>query len=118
MANKRNESNARYKEEVLTKFMAYAEQIAGEGWVKRTKSNTFGFYFVNDNGDEETLTVTISVPNGSRDGDPYDLDGEADAYESNLKMKKEKAEKAAAEKQKKIEADKKRREASKKRTQA
>lgn len=114
-ASKRNVANNKYKEEMMKKFMDYAKQLVGDDWVKQTKSGTFGFYFVNDEGDEETLTITLSVPNGSRDGDPYDLDAEAQEYEQTLKKNAEKVAKAEAEKQKKIEQDKKRREAMAKR---
>lgn len=110
-------ANDRYREELIKKLMDFccAEDIGGSSdWVRRTNTNAFAFLFVNDNNDEGTVKITISFPKGSRDGEPYDYDAEADEYAAKIKRKEENAKKAAELKAKKIEADKKKREVLKK----
>ena len=107
-----NQSNERYRNGIVEKLMDYFKSAeGGEEWVVRVANNAFGFPFVNDLGNDEILKITISVPTGSRDGEPYDLDGEGKDYEASVKKKAEAKAKAEAQKQKKIEADKKKREA-------
>ena len=111
--SKEAQSNNRYRESLVSKLMEVCSSpdIGGSAeWVRRTASNSFAFMFVNDNGDEGTVKITVSFPKGSRDGEPYDYDAEADEYIMKLENKKKREERAAELKAKKIESDKKRRE--------
>lgn len=72
--------------------------------VMQTGANKLAFPVIDEEGNEEFIELTIKVPNGSRDGDPFDPWGEAEEYQMKLETKKEKAEKkkmAAAEREKK-----------------
>ena len=51
------------------------------------------------------MVITVKVPTGSRDGDPYDGYGEAESYALNCKQKAEKAKVDAEKKAKKIARD-------------
>ena len=111
--SKEAQSNSRYRQALIEKLVAFCStpEIGGSSeWVRQTASNAFAFMFVNDNGDEGTVKITVSFPKGSRDGEPYDYDAEADEYAAKLERQAKQKEKAEALKQKKIEADKKRRE--------
>ena len=111
--SKEAQSNSRYRQALIEKLVAFCStpEIGGSSeWVRQTASNAFAFMFVNDNGDEGTVKITVSFPKGSRDGEPYDYDAEADEYAVKLERQAKQKEKAEALKQKKIEADKKRRE--------
>ena len=85
--------------------------FANEGEdVQQTKTGTVMFPAIDELGNECFLTVTVQIPKGSRDGDPYDGYAEAENYQ--LETKRKQDEKVAEEiaKQKKIERDKKFRE--------
>lgn len=115
--SKKAQSNARYRADLMQKLMDFCsnEDIGGAPeWVRQTASNSFAFLFVNDNGDEGTVKITVSFPTGDRSGEAYDYDLEADEYAAKVKRNKERAEKAAQLKAKKIEQDKKQREIIKK----
>lgn len=113
MATSSNKAaNDKYRAEVVKKLMDYfLSEAGGEEWVMQISSNAFGFPIVNSEGNEEVIKITVSIPSGSRDGEPYDLEGEAEDYKAKTTAKAEKAKKAAIEKEKKIELDKRRREA-------
>ena len=90
----RNALKAKYLEQVATAF-------ASED-VLRIKSNAIAFPVVDSEGNEDFITITVSVPTGSRDdGEPWDGYAEAEAF---AMKEKEKAEKAKA---KRKEAEKK-----------
>ena len=78
--------------------------------VQQTKTGTVMFPAVDELGNECFITVTVQIPKGSRDGEPYDGYAEAENYRIETKRKQD--EKIAKEiaKQKKIERDKKLRE--------
>lgn len=94
---------AKYLEQVATAF-------ASED-VLRIKSNAIAFPVVDDEGNEDFITITVSVPTGSRDdGEPWDGYAEAEAYQMKEKEKAEKAVqkmKEAAKKKKKKVTEKK-----------
>lgn len=73
--------------------------------VLRVKSNEIAIPCVDKDGEDNYVVVTIKVPSGSRDGDPYDGYGEAESYALNCKQKAEKAAADAAKKAKKIARD-------------
>ena len=68
-------------------------------------SNELAIPCVDAEGEDSYVTITIKVPTGSRDGDPYDGYAMAEEYRMKQAEKKEKAEKAAKEKAAKIARD-------------
>ena len=86
--------------ELLTKLLT----DSGEE-VLRVKSNEIALPVVDRDGDDSYVVITLKVPTGSRDGDPYDGYGEAESYEMNCKAKAEKAKADAEKKAKKIARD-------------
>lgn len=81
--------------------------------VLRTGSQELCLPIVNEDGDESFLVLTFKIPKGSRDGDAYDGYAMAEEYAIKCKLKTEKAKELAEKKAKKIERDKKMREAKK-----
>lgn len=85
---------------ILSKY--FTEQ--GEQ-VLRTNSNEIALPCVDSEQNEKFIVLTVKVPTGSRDGDPYDGYSMAEDYEMKCSQKKETAEKKAVEKKKKMERD-------------
>ena len=80
--------------------------LSGSGEeVLRVKSNEIAIPVVDKDGEDNYVVVTIKVPTGSRDGDPYDGYGEAESYAISVKQKAEKAAIEAEKKAKKIARD-------------
>lgn len=96
-----NEALRAHYTELLTKLLA----DAGEE-VLRVKSNELAVPCVDKDGEDSYVVITLKVPTGSRDGDPYDGHGEAQSYEMSVKQKAEKAEADAKKKAAKIARDK------------
>ena len=103
--SKEAQSNSRYRQALIEKLVAFCStpEIGGSSeWVRQTASNAFAFMFVNDNGDEGTVKITVSFPKGSRDGDLYDGYTEGEQYrekkEENARKAEERARKAAERK--------------------
>ena len=86
--------------ELVTKLLA-----EGGEEVLRVKSNEIAIPCVDKDGEDNYVVITIKVPTGSRDGDPYDGYGEAESYALNCKQKAEKAEADAKKKAAKIARD-------------
>ena len=106
-----NQSNERYRNNLVAKLMEFFQsEEGGQEWVVQVANNAFGFPFVNDNGSDEIVKITISIPKGDRDGNPYDLDAEGESYQMTVKKKAEIKAKQEEAKAKKIEADRKKRE--------
>ena len=80
--------------------------VDGGEEVLRVKSNEIAIPCVDGEGEDSFVVVTIKVPTGSRDGDPYDGYGEAESYQMACKQKAEKAEADAKKKAAKIARDK------------
>lgn len=92
------------------KYLEKAMEAFGSEDVLRIKSNAFAFPVVDSEGNEDFITITVSVPTGSRDdGEPWDGYAEAEAFAMKEKEKAEKAEqkRKEAEKKKKKAAEKK-----------
>lgn len=94
-----NELRTTYLERIIELFCANGEEVL------RTGSNEIAFPCVDKEGNDEFIVVTVKVPTGERNGDPYDGYGEAEAYAMKLAEKTEKAKEAAAKKAKKIAKD-------------
>ena len=86
--------------ELLTKLLA-----DGGEEVLRVKSNELAIPCVDKDGEDNYVVVTIKVPVGSRDGEPYDGYGEAESYALSVKQKAERDAEKEKEKQKKIARD-------------
>ena len=86
--------------ELLTKLLA-----EGGEEVLRVKSNELAIPCVDKDGEDNYVVITIKVPTGSRDGDPYDGYGEAESYAMSVKQKAEREAEKEKEKQKKIARD-------------
>ena len=71
------------------------------------KSNAFCFPVVGAEGNEYFVTVTVTVPTGGRDGEPFDGYEMASAYQRHVAEMTAKAEKRAEEKARKAERDRK-----------
>ena len=103
MAISRKTQNEKFKQEFLVKLQ---ELLSSENEdVLRVASGALALPFVNANGDDEWLKVTISVPTGTREGEPYDGYADADNFKLETTVKAEKAEQTAAAKAKKILKD-------------
>ena len=83
---------------------------AGED-VGRVSTGVINFPVVDENGNDSWIEITIKVPTGSRDGTPYDGYELREDYVIKQENAAERKAKADAAKAKKIERDKKLREA-------
>lgn len=69
-------------------------------------SNKLAIPVVDTEGNEDFITITISIPTGSRDDNcPYDGYGEAESYRLKCEENKRKAEERAKKKAEKIKRD-------------
>jgi len=96
----KEEIKAKYLEDLIFYFEEGAEDVL------RVGSNEIAFPIVDENGDEHFLVVTLKIPTGTRDGDPYDGYGLAEDYQMKQEEKKRKAIEAQKKKEAKIERDK------------
>jgi hypothetical protein len=100
--------NKATNEALRAQYIELLTKLLGEGGeeVLRVKSNEIAIPCVDKDGEDNYVVITIKVPTGSRDGDPYDGYGEAESYEMACKQKAEKAEADAKKKAAKIARDK------------
>ena len=69
-------------------------------------SNKIALPVVDEEGNEDFLTITFSIPTGSReDNSPYDGYGMAESYRLDCEKKQRKAEEKERKKQEKIKRD-------------
>ena len=94
-------TNDALRNEWVSKIVA---MLADED-VQLAGSNEIAIPVVDGEGEDNWVTITVKVPSGSRDGDPYDGYAMAEEYRMKQAEKKEKAEKAAKEKAAKIARD-------------
>ena len=107
------QSKRALRDGIRAQYMAQVRaflESAGEE-VLLTNSNEFALPCVDAEGNDEFLVLTFKVPTGSREGDPYDGYGEAEAFALKTAEKAEKAKEAAEAKARKIARDKAEREA-------
>lgn len=94
---------------------AYLEKVkalfAVDEEVLVTGSNEIAFPVTDEGGNDNWIVVTVKVPTGSRDGDPYDGYEMAEEYRLKCDEKEAKAKEAAEKKAAKIAKDKATREA-------
>ena len=79
--------------------------------VGRVSAGVINFPVVDENGNDSWIEITVKVPTGSRDGTPYDGYELREDFVIKQNDAAERKAKADAAKQKKIERDKKLREA-------
>jgi hypothetical protein len=99
--------NKATNEALRAKYVALITELltnAGDE-VLRTKSNEIAIPCVDKDGEDNWIVVSVKVPTGSRDGDPYDGYGEAESYAMSVAQKTEKAKVAAEKKARKIAKD-------------
>jgi len=83
------------------------EKFKDDEDVLRVDSNKIAFPVVDEEGEDNWVVLTITIPTGSREGDPYDGYGEAESYALKTAQKEAKAKEAAIKKAAKIERDQK-----------
>lgn len=109
MAKSKRQLHEALRADYMNAIRAFLEGNGEE--VLITNSNEFALPCVDEEGNDEFIVLTFKVPTGSRDGEPYDGYGEAEAYAVKTAEKAEKAKAAAEAKAKKIAKDKAEREA-------
>lgn len=107
MASSNKVLNDKLREKFLSVLSEVLEKNGEE--VLRTGSNEIALPCVDGDGNDKFIVITVKVPTGSRDGDAYDGYSMAEDYSIKCKNKTETAAKKAAEKEKKIARDEKRR---------
>lgn len=96
------------REMVKSQYMEmFVKMLSEQEDVGITGTNEFNFPVVDSEGNEDFVVVKVTIPTGSRDGEPYDGYGARNDWEIHLKEKAEKDAKSAADKAKKIERDNK-----------
>lgn len=96
------------REMVKSQYMEmFVKMLSEQEDVGITGTNEFNFPVVDSEGNEDFVVVKVTIPTGSRDGEPYDGYGARNDWEIHLKEKAEKDAKSAADKAKKIERDSK-----------
>ena len=87
-----------------TEFLANLLSGAGEE-ILRAGSNELAIPCVDSEGEDSWITVTIKVPTGSREGDPYDGYAMAEEYAMKQKTKAERDKVNAEKKARKVARD-------------
>lgn len=107
MATSNKALNDKLREQYLEMLSVFFD--GREEQVLRTGSNEIALPCLDAEGNEKFIVLTVKVPTGSRDGEPYDGYSMAEDFKLRQKAKAETNAKKAAEKAKKIERDKKNR---------
>ena len=104
-----------YREAVRAEYMDKVKYFLenNKDEVLQVGSNEFAIPVVREDGEEDYIVLTFKMPTGSRDGDGYYGYALAADYTFKVEEKRKKAAAAAEAKAKKIERDKKAREAKK-----
>lgn len=89
----------KYLEKITEFFKATDEEVL------RTGTNEIAFPCVDEEGNDEFIVLTVKVPTGSRDGEPYDGYAMAEDFVRKQTEKAEKAKESAEKKAKKIAKD-------------
>ena len=99
--------NKATNEALRAQYVELLTQLLTDGGeeVLRVKSNELAIPCVDKDGEDNYVVITIKVPTGSRDGEPYDGYGEAESYALSVKQKAERDAEKEKEKQKKIARD-------------
>lgn len=101
---------AQVKAKIRQEYMDKVANVLEDEEVLKVGSNKLSIPWVSEDGEHEGyITLTFSIPTGSRDGDAYDGYEEARLYELEEKEKRAKREEQAKAKAKKIKRDTERR---------
>lgn len=96
------------REEIKNRYVKILTEILtdkGEE-VLKVGSNKIALPVVDREGNEDFVTITISIPTGStKDNEPYDAYGEAESYKMKLEANAIKAKEKEKKKQEKIKRD-------------
>ena len=105
-------SNKKVMDELRNRYLNFicAALDTNEDEHLRVGSNEIAIPCLDSEGMEQWVVVTVKVPTGSRDGEPYDGYGAAEDYKLKQEEKAIKAEAAAKHKAEKIARDQKARE--------
>lgn len=106
MANKKPSKKA-LSEQLRAKYLdAIIKMLVDSGdEILRTGSQEIAIPTLNADGEDEYVVISVKVPSGSRDGDPYDAYAIAQDYERKQAEKAEKAKERAKAKAAKIARD-------------
>lgn len=102
---KRTELKARQREKYLKMIIELLDSKDEE--ILRVDSGTIAFPIVDEEGNEDFITVKVSIPSGSRDGEAYDGYSLAEEYAMKQKLNAEKAAEMQRKKEAKIVRDEK-----------
>jgi hypothetical protein len=105
----RKQLDEKLKLNILEKVSTFLENDGEE--VLRTKSNIIALPAVDEEGNDTYVTITFSVPTGTRQGDAYNGHEEAINYAHDVNEKAKKKAAKAEEDAKKAAKDKAKREA-------
>lgn len=104
MATSRKALREKVKTSFTTRIINYLTNDNEEVLV--VGSNKLAIPVVDEEGNEDFITITISIPTGSRaDNEPYDGYGEAESYKMKVEANKVKAAEKARKKAEKIKRD-------------
>lgn len=94
----REEARTNYFNHIMNLLIEEGEDV------QQTKSNTFAFPILLEDGTEDFVRVVISIPTGTK-ADPYNAYEEAENYKIECKAKAEAKAEREAKKKAKAEAD-------------
>lgn len=109
MASTKKALTDKLRSDYLQKAMSFFIDNGEE--VMQTGTGDFCMPVVDDAGNESWVQIVVKIPNGSRDGEPFDGYSLAEDFKMKQAEKKAKAEKSQKEKEAKIAKDKAAREA-------
>lgn len=109
MADSQRKLNEALRAQYVDRVKSLLESVNDEVLV--VGSNELAVPCVDGSGNETFVVITLKVPTGTRDGEAYDGYSAATDYAFHLQEKAKKAEEAKVTKAKKIERDRKAREA-------
>lgn len=95
----RDELRTKYLDRIVELFSVNGEDVL------RTGSNELAFPCLDSAGNDEFIVITVKVPTGTRDGEPYDGYAMAEEYALKTADKAAKAKEQAAKKAAKIAKD-------------
>lgn len=98
------------KDNLRNKWVEKVGEMLGDEEKLRVASNKWAIPTLDEVGNEQTIILTVTVPNGSRDGEEYDCYAESENYLLECQQRAEKKRLADEKKAQKIAKDKKLRE--------
>lgn len=94
------------REELKASYLGkISEMFKASEDVLRTGSNEIAFPVVDREGNEDFILITVRIPTGSHDGEPYDGYSMAQEYQMKLEEKEAKEKERLRKKEEKIKRD-------------